>query len=419
MRHLLNLSLLSAALFSAALLPSCAIDEGKGAEDDEFGVYEDKSDSFRNPTEHGSLIFDTPQAARLSSEEKFHSWDFELSDDAQVVLETALVTANLDTVMYLYKKNPDTGNFGRFKFKNDDASDGTVASALSKNLNKGQYRILVKGFKSSLRGRFDVVASCEGAGCKTSSCDIETFIGLQSFSNNSCGELFSTALNTEAVSRSNATVSLAQRCGLPDFASTAVEYYVDYFGGEDSFNDSFDFGGDVEVEVDWEVYKNGTTYVSVDGGGDEAALDFLVDGSGQVIAHYQHNQSPDHTLYCDGGDEFLENGDCFFDYVAAFPHAASDEVTKDTKIDASDAAAKLGPAALLAYELYASELGLSAAKDVEVTATTWDRDESVGSISLKASGQSRFVYELASTESNWQFTVKRGSSKRSYVCEEI
>ncbi len=413
---------LSATLFCAALMPACAMDEGKG-EEDSLDAFDTKSDSFHKPTEHGTLLFGAPQSARLAKDSLFHTWDFELSDDASVTLATKLITTNLDTVLYLYKKNTETGNYGSYLFRNDDANNDTVASELIKDLEKGQYRVLIKGFKSSLRGSFTLAASCEGAGCATSTCDTEVFAALPGFVSDSCGELFSDSLDGDLTSSSRATVELDQRCTLPSFASNAVEFYVDYFGGEDEFNEIFDFGGPIELNVNWDVYASGAAYISIDTGGDEDGLDFLVSGEGTVIAHYQHNQSPDHTLYCDDGEDFLEDGDCFFEYVADFPHAQSAEREFNETVDGSDAKATLNDAAFIAYQAYVAELGLSASRNVTLSGATWKLSGSdiAGRIQVKAGGKKHYHYEVAAANGeDWQFTVQRGASAdKSYDCKTL
>lgn len=416
----------ASALCLASVLPGCASDLDKGPEDDPLYEYESKSDSFRNPTLHGPLLFGSSQSARLQEDERFHAWDFELSDDADVSLATSTVTAEVDTVMYLYKRDPVTGSFGSFKFKNDDANDDTVTSALDKALDAGQYRVVVKGFKSSIRGTFAMGATCDGPGCATSSCDVDTFAGSASFTSEPCGVLFSDALSGRQTADSGASVTLAERCALPEQASAAVEYYVAYFGGEDEFEENFNFGDPdepVAIEVEWQLYDNGTAYVQVDGGGDEAALDFLINADGQVIAHYLHNQSPDHTLYCDGGEEFLEDGECFFEYVDTFPHSTSAERTASQTVTGATAQGSLERPALVAYQAYVAELGIADDKNVTVSSTVWDvgNESAAGRISVRQGNKKAFHYELvAHPNTQWQFTVKRGSAaNREYDCKEL
>ncbi len=222
-RVAMKASLFASILFATAILPSCAYDEGKGEEDNALDQYDEKADSFRKPTEHGTLLFGVPQSARITEDAGFHAWDFTLGDDANVSLATLLVTDNLDTVMYLYKYDDAAASYGRYLFKNDDADDTTVASALKENLDAGTYRVIVKGFKAQLSGSFQVSANCDGAGCAVSSCDITTFGGLDSDDGDSCGELFSDALSGAPSGGNLVTITLAERCSLPPHVAGAVE----------------------------------------------------------------------------------------------------------------------------------------------------------------------------------------------------
>ena len=132
--------ILSAFLF-AALAAGCAADD-KGEEDNPFTDL-DKADSFANPTPHGTIPYNVRQIAAFSSNARFHSWNFTLTDDAAVDLATDIATPNLDTVMYLYRRAPGATSWGAFKFKNDDDGD-LLSSRLTKNLGAGEYRVIVK-----------------------------------------------------------------------------------------------------------------------------------------------------------------------------------------------------------------------------------------------------------------------------------
>ncbi len=204
-----------------------------------------------------------------------------------------------------------------------------------------------------------------------------------------------------------------------------MEEYVNYFGGLDDFNDSFDWNGSndqVEVEVSWGTFDTGATHVSVDAGGDEASMDYLVGRGGQLIAHYQHNQSPDHTLYCDGGDEYLEDGECFFEYIENFPHVAADERNVTATVTSSTASSQPEKAISVAVQAYAAELGLSSNVTINVDATLWDLggQDSAGRVRVKASGERTFVYELsAHANTQFQFSVKRGNRNKAYDCKEL
>ncbi len=156
--------LLLASLALSALACAPLADKGVGEEDAPVdGAY----DSFRSPTDHGLLAFGVQGQGTLTAAEGFHSWTFSLSGPASVALRTertATSTRDVDTVLYLYREGA-TG-WGRALTSNDD-SMGSLFSAISRNLEAGRYRIIVKGYQRSTRGPFGVVAECTGAGCGT------------------------------------------------------------------------------------------------------------------------------------------------------------------------------------------------------------------------------------------------------------
>lgn len=398
---------------------------GKGPEDQPFDDYEEKSDSFRKPTEHGTLIFGIAQPAELTADEHFHAWDFELGDRADVTLTTELVTANLDTVMYLYKLDPATGRFGAFKFKNDDASDDTVASEIAEDLDAGHYRVLVKGFKTALRGTFEIVGACDGPGCEVGVCAGAGFEPLPASDAPSCGELVSAALDGTTLNENGLEIGLEERCSLPEAVRDGVEYYHSYWDDIVGFDDQFDFGDGVSLDVDWIELSNGATFVGVDAGGDEAAMDFLINADGELVAHYQHNQSPDFNLYCEGGVGFdLE--ECGRVYLRSMLHPAADERSGEVTVTAADAATRLDRAALQAYLEYARVEGLGTDDEVTVEFTTWENPfassswDTAGRVTARAQGHEPTSYELAAASTTqWQFTVKKGLGDREFECREL
>lgn len=156
----------SLTLVCLAALVGCAPATAKdGLEEDApiDGAY----DSFRSPTDHGVLTFGRAEHAELTAAEGFHAWTFSLSGPASVSLRTEAATMGareVDTVLYLYREGA-TG-WGRAITSNDD-SMGSLFSALTRSLEAGRYRIIVKGYQRTTRGAFGVVAECSGAGCGT------------------------------------------------------------------------------------------------------------------------------------------------------------------------------------------------------------------------------------------------------------
>ena len=153
-----------------------ATDKGEEAEAPADG----KLDSFARPTDHGGLKFGMGAEAMLTATEKHHTWNFALTGDASVHLYTGpSITGRgpeIDTVIYLYKLKAN-GSWGAYTARNDDAH-GSLYSSLQKNLGAGSYRLLVKGYAASTRGRFSAHVDCEGAGCaEPATCVLGTTFG--------------------------------------------------------------------------------------------------------------------------------------------------------------------------------------------------------------------------------------------------
>ncbi|HUQ07090.1 MAG TPA: hypothetical protein VM261_31580 [Kofleriaceae bacterium] len=158
------------ALLLLSLAPAACLDsDGKGAEDDPFDDIDvAKDDSFQRPTEHGALAYDVPGTASLSSRAKFHAWEFDVLLPGQTPTAIALGPqtgggAEVDTVVYLYKRQAN-GRWGSYIAKNDDAN-GSLWSYLSRALDAGHYRVIVKGYSERTYGKFGVTLSCDRYAC--------------------------------------------------------------------------------------------------------------------------------------------------------------------------------------------------------------------------------------------------------------
>ena len=415
------------ALLCAISLFHCVGDSSvKGEEDDPFDDYEEKEDSFFNPTQHGTLVFGLPTSAEIDDDHLFHAWDFTLVALAQVDLQVILVTPNLDTVMYLYRKDPESGNWGRYIARNDDA-EGTVASRLTETLEAGDYRVLVKGFKRTLRGRFQLQAECSGAGCERGECDVEDYASLPDPVADSCGDMLTSAYNGTVSGQASTYVTLAERCSLPETARIGVELYYSYWDDIVGWEDAFGGYDDepVHLDVSWTDLSNGSSHVSVDAGGDEAAMDFLINSDGYLVAFYQHNQSPDFGLFCENGEHYADE-ECGFLYLDSMLHHEDDE-TRGSEADVSAETARdvLSRVPFLAYEEYLRSLELPADTAVVVQFTTWDNPEGwgwdeAGRVTVQAEGQPAHHYEIAGTSSSqWIFTVKKGDEPTAFDCREL
>src|SRR5262245_46495256 len=134
-------------LMLGAFALGCGTADGPTDKGEESDVPVDgKLDSWGKPTDHGSLKFGVDSQGELAQGALFHVWGFTLSDSASVNLATKLQSANLDTVMYLYRRSSGASSFGAYLRKNDDFN-GQITSRLEGSLEAGEYRVLIKGFK--------------------------------------------------------------------------------------------------------------------------------------------------------------------------------------------------------------------------------------------------------------------------------
>lgn len=156
-----------AILFSLAVLQASCAEPPKEQEEDIPA--DGKSDSFRNPTEHGPLSWAETYKPKFSEDTGwYHAYDFSISDDAVVTLESKRSSKTMDTVMYLYKYRESSQSWGSYIAKNDDKSGRTEFSYLERELEQGSYRVLLKPYaKSTSKGQgiFKFIATCDGAGC--------------------------------------------------------------------------------------------------------------------------------------------------------------------------------------------------------------------------------------------------------------
>ncbi|CAN5421645.1 hypothetical protein BH11MYX1_BH11MYX1_00220 [soil metagenome] len=149
-------------LFTMSIsLLACAADD-KGPEEDV--PTDGKADSFAKPTDHGAILFAAQQQATLAGSANYHTWTFSLSGAASIHAFTSRIAHDktLDTVLYLYKKN-SLGTWGSYIARDDDGGSGALSS-LTKSLGAGDYRVLVKGHNSAVKGPFGVEVDCTGAG---------------------------------------------------------------------------------------------------------------------------------------------------------------------------------------------------------------------------------------------------------------
>jgi hypothetical protein len=257
-----------------------------------------KADSFRSPTEHGTLRFGaTPSRAELSpdDDQRFHAWTFSLSGDAEVSVRTNASNPNLDTVLYLYHRTSSDERWGSYLTKNDDASDDTVFSAIERALGEGEYRIIVKGFKEQLEGPFTVSAECAGAGCESRTPEPEVSIPPTTDFTAACVGALWEAFDAPVVSTDGFGIHPDTREGYDREVLIATAHY-------DSVSDWDEYVYEderAEYTFDVEVVRTAKgTLVTMADGGDESTTDYAFDADGNLLTYYVHNQSPWTEFYC-------------------------------------------------------------------------------------------------------------------------
>ncbi len=313
--------LLLLALFAAL---GCAEDNSaKGTEED--ALTSGKDDSFYRPTEHGPLRFSAKNEATISDDARFHAWTFTLGDDATVDLATE-VSTNLDSVMYLYHREDPGASWGAYIKKNDD-DRGKISSRIKLEAGAGEYRVVVKAFKSAMRGSFNLAATCEGAGCvvEANTCSADTYQqipGAQDVTG-ACATSIATVLSSRQVSTSSGSVDMTQKCDLSGIELTAVDFYRGWWSGFTDFEEQFDYGDGIELNFQTSRHEAGTV-VDLDAGGDEDGITFIFDADNQLLSMFQHNQSPTIEFFCAAGTAIESpDEDCFQDVMWGIGYVAS------------------------------------------------------------------------------------------------
>ncbi len=315
-----KLALLFAAM-PLAFAPGCddAADADKGVEEEALSA-DGKEDSFFRPTERGALAFAVPNAGTFSADARFHAWQFELTDDAKVTLTTAINTANLDTVMYLYTREDSNQSWGRYIAKNDD-HQGNIWSQIEDNLDKGEYRVIVKAFKKAMTGSFTINGVCDGPGCPTAvDCDADKVAEIpgETDFDAACTAKVLAVLETPVTNSNSRTFTPFQdKCSFPANEILFGDHYASYWS-DYGYGDLLDtYGWTVDDKEDFEIYlsvhQHGDAGFTVhsDVGADEDGLTFIYDADLNPLTAYWHNQSPIANVFCgEGGEEHKMHEDC-------------------------------------------------------------------------------------------------------------
>lgn len=376
------------------------------------------TDSFSSPTEHGDLQFGTPNPAEFTEDNRFHSWTFTLSAEAQLELKTEISPTNLDTVMYLYRLGED-GSWGSNIDSNDDY-DGLLASRISGTFGAGQYRIKVKATKVAMRGAFSVLGQCSGAGCPVSDggvCNGEGPANLPASTGytTACDAVFNAILTTPiSVAPPECAGALEQR---------AVQYYKDYWDEIYGYEELTGGDPDAEPYVDLQFHPGAGTVVDVGLGGDEDSMDFVFDADGKLLYYYQHNQSPDWAWFCAAeGEPTIEepDEDCFRDAVSHSSYGVED-VSQASGATPAGETPNLPPAVAAAVVEYVAVEGVGNGEDVRYDYRLWAGHYTNGAeVTLTADNRPEVTYVVAG-EPEWGMRIVFRSDEGglSFLCKEL
>jgi len=414
----MNRALYSVAL--ACVLAGCSSASedpapGPGAKGAEDNIPLDgKLDSFASPTDHGALTFGSPHAALIESGARYHSWTFALSDDAQVDLSTSLSSSNpnLDTVMYLYRRDAGTSSWGAYVYKNDD-SGGQITSRLKKSLAAGEYRVLVKAFKTSMAGSFAVTGSCEGAGCPSvATCEENPTLASATDYAPACAAAMRNVLTAPVTSTQSHWVTAADKCTVGPIAALAVDYYRQYMSDFDSVED--------DTEFNVQVIRHGDSgqVVEVDMGGDEDLLAFVFNENDELVMYYHSEQSPTATWFCGGNAPAADEPslDCVSHALWTLPHRASDASEKSGTSALSSLSSELPAYAQKALDDYVAQTSAASGASIDFALSEWKDTYTTGA-ALTLGGSRTISYDLHASSYETQLVFRTEGDQVEFACD--
>lgn len=382
---------------------ACAGDDGVGSESADV-------DSFASPTNHGVLQFGVPNAAEFTDSNRFHAWTFELSAEADVDLSTQLITQNLDSVMYLYKKG-ESGWGSNIK-KNDD-HDGQLSSRITATLGEGEYLVKIKAAKTALRGAFSLTGQCAGAGCPeavggecaTPSPDLPSTSGFTT----ACAQTFYDIVTTPAGPAPESCNALEE---------AAVGYYKDYWDDIYSYEE---MSGGEEPYTSITHHPGVGTVVGVDLGGDEDSMNYVFDMAGKLIYYYQHNQSPDWSWFCVGGTAVEEpDEDCAIEVIFNQDYSAQD-VEEGQGVHPAGETPQLDPAIAAAIREYETSQTVGNGDDVNYAYKLWASNyENGAEVTLSAENRPEITYVVVGDpQYGMTIALQSDDNGTSFLCKEL
>lgn len=374
-------------------------DTQKGAEETPLEDYEAaaKADSWRAPTEHGTLAPGLTSNASFDDDALFHSWAFALTGDAKVSLKIDGSDKNLDTVMYLYSRQAGEARWGRYIGKNDDANGG-VFSQIDKAVGEGEFRIMVKGFKRALRGHFTLTFSCDGAGCPAGDDGGVDLPSAGDYTKECAGRL-TKVLDSQMMGGDAWSVKLDDVGRLPKNAQIAVGLYetsgaIEWYG-EDEL-------AELELDVELRSTEDGQL-IDVTDGGDESNVTYVFGGEGELVMSYFHNQSPWVDWYCAReGEAPAPNAEpsewCASAMISSIPHDQDEDGDSGGVVPSDEAT----PFANHAAAVYRKALELDDDVQVVYDGRAWTDGWVEGAeLTVKAEGHEAATYLLGGDSEVW------------------
>ena len=429
MRSLAVGSLLVGFVFGCA---ACSGDDSTSSDGntkgDEDNVPADgKADSFFNPTEHGDLSFGVPAQGTFTEDEHFHAWTFALSAQADVSLSSPNVTPNLDTVMYLYRRDPGATSWGRYIQRNDDF-DGNIWSKISKTLDAGEYRVIVKAYKTALTGTFQLDGTCEGDGCPGASSgdcqpeDVEPEVTTTDVTQ-TCVNTYAAVLSSPLLSESKYHIEYPQHCSLTGPERVAVEQYYAYWQGLVGWSDLlFEEGEIVSFDVTAQKLERGWV-VDVDYGADEMALMFVFDEKDDLVMFYHSEQSPSAYWICNDDGPAIDEPDldCVSGAIYEMPHESKDETDSSATTSVADARAAMSFLGGFALDEYQTSTGISDDSMVTYRVREWvpSQYSTVATVVLEAAGQPATTYAVGGTETYAHIYWQQIGADTEMICRQV
>ena len=329
-------------------------------------------DSFSSPTEHGELVFTdgARNQAQFGENTRFHSWTFTLAGDADVVLKTDPTTVNLDTVLYLYRRDPGERLWGRYIAQNDNHGD-EMFSLIDKHLRKGEYRIKVKATHPRMVGDFNVEASCNGPGCPAEERGVcEPTHGAGAYTEG-CGARVRDVMMAPVTSESHTTITWGNHCDQPNLIAQGATAYRDYYGDWFDWDDYV--GEDGEMYVMLRKHGDAGAVVSIDLGGDEDNVSFLFDAGGKLLVTFHSEQSSTTWYSCGAENEAAasapDHEECGQALLYSLAHSNAATSNGTTTVQAAEGDLDAFVAAGIRH--YASHQALGDDDTIDYTLSQW------------------------------------------------